>query len=113
MSGKMLPPQPEQGKNGEDMASNFDFLLGQKDYKAIAKVAMEAERQFGASYPKCVILAERAVKLAAADAAAGHGGAFAHCSMLLVSATARRGMLRPGLRQSASGTDCQSLPWIS
>ena len=64
LSGKMLPPQPEQGKNGEDMASNFDFLLGQKDYKAIAKVAMEAERQFGASYPKCVILAERAIKLA-------------------------------------------------
>ena len=40
-----------QGKNGEDMASNFDFLMARKDYKAIAKTAMEAERRFGTSYP--------------------------------------------------------------
>ncbi len=56
--------QSEQGKNGEDMASNFDFLLAQKDYKAITKTAMEAEQCLKTSYPKCTILAERAVKLA-------------------------------------------------
>lgn len=46
------------------MASNFDFLLAQKDYKSITQTAMEAERCFGTSYPKSAILAERAVKLA-------------------------------------------------
>lgn len=60
----MLAQQPDQGKNGEDMASNFDFLMARKDYKAIAKTAMEAERRFGTSYPECVILSARAVKLA-------------------------------------------------
>ena len=60
----MIAKQPDQGKNGEDMASNFDFLMARKDYKAIAKTAMEAERRFGTSYPECAILAERAVKLA-------------------------------------------------
>lgn len=46
------------------MASNFDFLLAQKDYKIIKKTAMEAEQSLKTSYPKSVILAERAVKLA-------------------------------------------------
>ena len=38
--------------------------MAQKDYKAIAKTAMEAEQCLGTSYPKSVVLAERAIKLA-------------------------------------------------
>ncbi|MGP1574935.1 DEAD/DEAH box helicase family protein [Selenomonas sp.] len=46
------------------MASNFDFLLAQKNYKAIAKTAMEAEQSLKTSYPKSTVLAARALKLA-------------------------------------------------
>ena len=46
------------------MASNFTFLLERKEYKDIAKAAVEAEKCLGRSPACSVVLAERALKLA-------------------------------------------------
>ena len=46
------------------MATNFDFLMSNKEYSSFAKAAQEAEESISISPATCAILSRRALELA-------------------------------------------------